>query len=262
MSILCYHSVEPEWRSALAVTPEAFAAQCAWLAKHRQVVPLERAVDLLDSSYRLPSGVAALTFDDGFAELYTHALPSLLRYGFSATIFLVAETLTPGGRIVDWVDTPPRWPLRTLTIDQVLEMQERGVKFGSHSWAHRDLTTLSEAECVRDLRASRDLLEALVRQRISFLAYPRGLHHAHVRRAAERAGYERSFSLPEGPEPVGPHAVPRVGIYGGNGFITLAVKSSRWYLGMHRSGLSPVARAVVRRHKLLARPVTRLTRRR
>ena len=98
MAILCYHSVEPEWASPLAVGPDAFRAHCRWLARRRGVVPLEQAVSKLDRSLRLPAGITAVTFDDGFASLYTHAYPALAARAIPWTVFLVAETLTPTGR--------------------------------------------------------------------------------------------------------------------------------------------------------------------
>jgi peptidoglycan/xylan/chitin deacetylase (PgdA/CDA1 family) len=254
VTILCYHSVDPRWASPLAVTPGAFDAHCAWLAQRRNVLSLDDAVARLDSSLCLPRGLAAITFDDGFAELYDYALPVLRRHGLAATVFLVAETLAPEGRSVDWVDTAPTWPLRTLSVDQILEMREHGVAFESHSWAHHDLTTLTEEECVADLQRSRGLLEELLRRRVRFIAFPRGRHAAHVRRAAARAGYDYAFTLPEGPEPVGPHAVPRVGVYRGNDLRTLAIKSSRWYLGLRMSrGWLPL-RAALQRRARSARP--------
>jgi hypothetical protein len=62
------------------------------------------------------------------------------------------------------------------------------------------------------------------------LAYPRGLHSAHVRRAAARAGYTHAFALPEGSEQPSDYAIPRVGIYRGNSQATLRIKAARPYL--------------------------------
>ncbi len=248
MSILCYHSIQPGWDSPLAIEPEAFDRHCAWLARHRAVLDLSRAVELLDSSGRLPANRSAVTFDDGFAALYDHALPLLARYRLPATVFLVAETLSAEGRAVDWVDNPPAHPLETLTLDQVLEMQEAGVRFESHSYSHHDLTGLDDRECERDLRASRELLETLLGRPVPFLAYPRGHHNERVRRAAERAGFTRAFTLPETTEPFGPYSVPRVGVYPGNGPAALKIKSSRWYLPVRMGRAYPFLRKTLKRH--------------
>ncbi len=236
MTIFCYHSVDTAWPAALAVTPENFTAQMAWLARHRRVVDLSEAVGMLDPSGRLPRGVAALTFDDGFSGVYEFAFPILRRFRLPATVFLVAQTLSPGGRPVDWIDIPPRGrPARTLSLDQVLELRDAGICFGSHSFAHRTLTELTDEECEADLRTSRELLESVLDRPVRFVAYPRGKHDARVRQSSERAGFTHGFTLPETKERAGRHAIPRVGIYRGNGLMAMRIKASRWYLPVRTS---------------------------
>lgn len=248
MTILCYHSVQEHWQSPLAIKPDVWARHARWLAARRSVLPLDAAVKRLDSSGRLPRGTTAVTFDDGFAALYDHVLPVLTREQMPATVFLVAETLTPAGRVVDWVDTPPPFPLATLSRDQVLEMQDAGVAFASHSYSHHDLTTLSYDQCVKDLRDSRDLLEEMLGRPVPLLAYPRGRNNDAVRKAAAQAGYSYSFTLPVEREPVGPHGIPRVGIFPGNGERALAIKTRRAYVSLRTSPAFPVLRRALRRN--------------
>lgn len=249
MTILCYHSVHPTWTSRLAVTPDAFARHCAWLARRHRVLPLADVLGRLDRNGRGPRGSVVLTFDDGFADNYDHALPVLTRHRLPATVFLVAKTLTAEGLPVNWIDHPPPEPqkLTTLTPDQVLEMQAAGVDFQSHSYAHRTLTELGDAECVTDLRDSRESLEELLRRPVTLLAYPRGRHDERVRHAAEKAGYSHAFALPTSRERPGRYAVPRVGVYSGNGLGTMRAKLSPHYLPLrtHR-GLRQLRLAVPR----------------
>lgn len=247
MTLLCYHAVDPDWRSSLAVSPDAFDEQCSWLASHRQVLDLPDTLGRLDGAGRLPRGTVALTFDDGFASVYEHAFPVLLRHRLPATVFLVAETLTPEGRAVDWVVPAPKTPPPTLTVDQVLEMQDAGVRFASHSWAHRDLTAMDGRECEDDLRRSREFLSDLLRSRVTVLAYPRGLHDETVRRAAAQAGYSHAFGLPEGREPFGRYAVPRVGIYPDDGAAAFRTKLFSWYLPLRTGRAYPALSRVARR---------------
>lgn len=235
MTILCYHSVQPDWGSPLAMHPTTFEEHCDWLSKHRRVVPLAEAVDRLGHFGQLPRGIACLTFDDGFTGVRDYALPILTRYRLPATVFLVAKTLTEAGHPVDWVDTPAGYELTTLTVEQVLEMQSAGVSFQSHSDAHLDLTSLTFDDCVRDLRQSRELLESLLGRDVPLLAYPRGRHHEGVRAAAAAAGYTHAFTLPERRERAGPYAVPRVGLYRGNSVRNLQIKSSYPYLALRTS---------------------------
>jgi peptidoglycan/xylan/chitin deacetylase (PgdA/CDA1 family) len=107
MPVLCYHAVDAGWHSPLAMPPDLFARQCAWISRHRRVVGLSELVGAINGSARLPHGVTALTFDDGFATVYTQAWPVLREHRLTATVFLVAATLGSAAAAVDWVDDAP-----------------------------------------------------------------------------------------------------------------------------------------------------------
>lgn len=248
MSILCYHAVDPGWTSPLAVTPAAFEEHCAWLVRHRTVVPLDVALDHLDGRGRLPGGMVAMTFDDGFRQLSDLVFPSLLKHGLPATVFVVAATLTKDGHPVDWVDTPPSWELHTLTARQITEAPSDLVSFSSHSWSHRTLTELEHAECERELRDSRLFLEDLLRKPVRHVAYPRGRHDDLVRQATRRAGYSYGLALPQAREQPGPYAVPRAGIFPGNGTGALRLKTWRSYQALRQSRAFPMTRSIVKRN--------------
>lgn len=246
MSVLTYHAVDPNWGSPLAVAPARFSAHCAWLCRRRRVIELADAVSTVSRHGRLPRGTVALTFDDGFENLFHHAFPVLRREGMPATVFLVAQTLAPDGHAVDWVDEPPRFPLTTLKLDQVLEMQEAGCRFESHTYSHPDLTKLSDQECRRELEASRVLLEDLLRHSVQGLAYPFGYHDNRVCRLAEQAGFSYAVGTSQRKVRVGRYAVPRAGIYRDDDLIALRIKSSSWYPGVRRTSAFPAIRAGVR----------------
>ncbi|MBW3665417.1 MAG: polysaccharide deacetylase family protein [Actinobacteria bacterium] len=248
MTILCYHAVEPAWTAALSVPPSTFRRHAAWLARGRAVVPLDRALELMDSSYRLPRTTAAITFDDGFRSVYDHAFPVLAEFGLPATVFIVTGTLTGEQNEVNWLDVPqPPGGLDTMGRDEILEMHTAGIRFGSHSHLHLRLPELSDHECEQDLRQSREILEDLLGEPVPYLAYPRGLHDERVRRAAQRAGYTHALGLPERRETFGRYAVPRVGVHHGNGVGTLRLKTSRPYLALRTAPLLSPLRSVVRR---------------
>ncbi len=230
MAVLCYHSVRDDWESPLAVRPDDFERHCAWLARRHSVLPAVELLDAQASGKRGARSGVALTFDDGFADFIDGAVPSLVRQRLPSTMFLVARTLEEGRGGADWLDPQEAQAPATLTESQVLELADQGVEMGSHSWAHHDLRTLSEAECTIDLRESKERLEDLLHREVPLLAYPYGFHAEHVRRAAAAAGYRYALSLPEGPETTGDQAVPRAGLYRGDGVTALRIKSSRWFV--------------------------------
>ena len=247
MTILCYHTVEPDWNQTLAVTPTEFERQCRSLAAHRDVRPLDVAITALDRKFRPTGRVSAITFDDGWRGVYDHAWPILRRCGLPFTVFVVADTVTDPVRRVDWVIDPPSQPLEVLTADQIREMHAAGVDIASHSLRHADLTTLGYEACVRDLVESREILEDLLGSPVRTLAYPSGRHDDDVRRATRDAGFEAAFTLPEQFEETGRFAIPRVGIYRGNSNRTLWLKTRRHYLDARLNPRYRAARRLVSR---------------
>ena len=73
MTILCYHTVEPDWNQTLSVPPADFERQCAWLQQRRTVVPLRDLVDRLDRRWRPRGPLSAITFDDGWRGVHDRA---------------------------------------------------------------------------------------------------------------------------------------------------------------------------------------------
>lgn len=229
MSILCYHSISDELRWSLNVTARNFEAHCAWIAQHRRARPLEDAIGQLTGSGRLRDATLSITFDDGYAGLYSDALPVLTRYGLPATVFVVTGTLTGETKALDWIDEPLGGSPQTLTGEQIGEMSARGVSFGSHSHTHPDLTSLGEAECELELRRSREVLEDVVGTRVHLLAYPRGLHDERVRRAARCAGFTHAFATGTRLRPPDPYAIPRTVVYAGHGVDDIRRRTSWWF---------------------------------
>src|SRR5437870_9562630 len=147
---------------------------------------------------------------------------------------------------INWVDSPPVKSLQTLVRDPDLERLAAVMSVGAHSYAHQHLTTLTDEECERDLRRSRDVLEDLLGQPVRLLAYPRGRHNERVRAAAARAGFSHAFALPEAPEPAGPYALPRAGVWSNDGLLALRVKTSDWYVSIRTGPVFPIIRTAAR----------------
>jgi peptidoglycan/xylan/chitin deacetylase (PgdA/CDA1 family) len=103
LSILIYLRVLPQADAINTwdVTAEEFEAQMAQLAMHFTPLPLPEAIERLGAG-ALPPGAVSVTFDDGYADNLTVALPILRRHGIHATFFIATDYLN-GGRM--WNDT-------------------------------------------------------------------------------------------------------------------------------------------------------------
>jgi peptidoglycan/xylan/chitin deacetylase (PgdA/CDA1 family) len=91
-------AVEP----GMYVTPGSFARQLSWLEARFRVLPLHELVARFEQRRALPRSACAITFDDGWRDNYTHALPELARRGLPATVFVVTERVGTEGSF--WPD--------------------------------------------------------------------------------------------------------------------------------------------------------------
>ncbi|HEX42766.1 MAG TPA: FkbM family methyltransferase [Phycisphaerales bacterium] len=90
--ILLYHRVadDPVDAQLLAVSPENFDAHMAELAAYLRVVPLPTLVEEIRHGQYMPDTVA-VTFDDGYADNLTKALPILKAHNIPATVFVTSR---------------------------------------------------------------------------------------------------------------------------------------------------------------------------
>jgi peptidoglycan/xylan/chitin deacetylase (PgdA/CDA1 family) len=127
--ILLYHrvaeGVSDPW--SLCVSPANFAAQLAVLAA-RGVRTLDALVDDLAQERR--PRAAVVTFDDGYADVATTALPALRTHGVPATLFVTTGPVVEGGEF--WWDELERIVLDPPSLPDALDVP---IGSGRFAWS-------------------------------------------------------------------------------------------------------------------------------
>lgn len=234
--ILCYHNVVPAVDAGIGdpglhLPCECFEEQMRWLRDHYQVVSLRELVDRLAAGRSVRS-TATVTFDDGYAGVFEHALPVLHALGTPATVFVVAEAV--GRRAGFWWDQPEivesataqrretwlnemrgdgsaivAWDAPAVTRNPPASHRPAdwntiraglgdGIDLGVHSATHRSLPTLSDAELEYEVVASRTTVHRESKTWPEFFAYPYGHWDSRVRARVRSAGYRAAFTLDDG----------------------------------------------------------------
>ena len=101
-AILCYHRIGTAGVPLHSALPrQVFESQMAYLRKHYRLISMEKLLTEA-AEPRNNEPAVAVTFDDGYADLYREAFPVLREYSIPATIYLIVGSTQSGE--VPWYD--------------------------------------------------------------------------------------------------------------------------------------------------------------
>jgi peptidoglycan/xylan/chitin deacetylase (PgdA/CDA1 family) len=192
--ILLYHSVSddpPDWIAPFTVTPSTFARHLDLVADSgRPVLNVSQFVDWTRHAGPFDPAPVVVSFDDGFADFASHALPALRARGVPSTLYVTTGALrdspAPGSRLPD---------AEMLAFSQLGELEDAGVELGCHGHTHVQLDTVGERHVVDDVERSRDLIENELGHRVPTFAYAHGYSSPGVRRVVRAAGFESACAV-------------------------------------------------------------------
>jgi peptidoglycan/xylan/chitin deacetylase (PgdA/CDA1 family) len=187
LPILMYHyirtppSARSDWMGyKLSIAPSDFAAQMDWLSGNGyHPVDFNDVRAYFAGRQPLPTRPIVITFDDGYADLYTAAFPVLSAHDFKAVAYIVSGFLGRQGY---------------ATAEQVVQMDHNGIEIASHTVNHADLARSSPGLVWRELVDSKAWLEHLLGHQVLDFAYPSGKFNAPVVAAVQQAGYDTAVT--------------------------------------------------------------------
>jgi len=193
--VLMYHAVRavPDGPlRTLAVPPAVLRAQLGALRQAGyRLVGLTEAVDLAGDADP-PPRLVALTFDDGYADFLSDAVPVLAELGARATLYVPAAEL---GRPARWLGAHAAAFGPLLDWAGLAEVAAAGVEIGNHGLVHHPLDVLpADRRSAEIARGRAELCERLGVPVRSF-CYPHGYHSRPVRDAVAAAGHDTACEI-------------------------------------------------------------------
>ncbi|MBI9035075.1 MAG: polysaccharide deacetylase family protein [Bacteroidales bacterium] len=169
-----------QWESAVDIHPDIFRQQMMVLRDAGYTpITVETLVDAIVFGADLPPKPIIITFDSNTAGIYNNAYPIMQEFGFTGTLYVVANHLNGGG---------------IVTTDQVKEMALAGWEIGSKGMNGVVLTTdysvLSE-----EISGSKLKLEEILGFPIKSFSYPGGATDAAVSTRVAEWGYYSAVGL-------------------------------------------------------------------
>jgi peptidoglycan/xylan/chitin deacetylase (PgdA/CDA1 family) len=180
--ILVYHHVSQSVSEGspglrrLTVTAEVFDQQMQYLQDNGyHVITFSALSDYFEQGQELPTLPVIISFDDGWETQFEYALPSLEKYHYPATFFVVTDYIGRPG-FISWSQ------LQTLLTD--------GMRIGSHSRSHPRLNKIKDSAKLWDqIYNSKTILETQLEAPVEEFAYPYGSYNAKAAAAVKLAGY-------------------------------------------------------------------------
>ncbi|MEP0356161.1 MAG: polysaccharide deacetylase family protein [Paraglaciecola sp.] len=181
--ILVYHHVSTSTPPVTSVSPETFHEHMSYLHKHHTVLPLQQIVESLQNNQQLPDKAVAITFDDGYENIYDNAHPIMQEFKFPYTIFVNPPLIGKAHYQLDW--------------QQVKEMASQGVSFANHGNHHPHMLTreINETEdawlkrSIEDVQKAEQHLTEKLGYSLKYFAYPYGEFNNRLKTGLAELGY-------------------------------------------------------------------------
>lgn len=225
--------------SGMVIRERTFRELAKYVAEHCEPIAFGQAVPSTPSKrIRI-----ALTFDDGWRDIFSTAFPTIRAHKLPATMFVCPGVL---GK------TSPFWPERamallraaqprrdkdqfldeiealkrqipeqreqylaelseqapfslecspvdkTLSWDEIVQMNKAGISFGSHTDTHQILTSIPSCVAREEMRHSKAILEQMLGKPCDTFAYPNGDCSSDAMRVAKELGFTRAVTTERG----------------------------------------------------------------
>ncbi|MBE1441489.1 MULTISPECIES: polysaccharide deacetylase family protein [unclassified Paenibacillus] len=182
--VLNYHSITVDPGNRATITPEKFEAQMMYLSENGFTpLSLRQFTDIMEGVESAPEKPVLLTFDDGYADNYEHALPLLKKLGFHATLFM-SPGMVEDGYFLNW--------------DQIKEMHEAGWDIQPHGMTHPHLPLLKKDKQEYEITEARRQIEEQLGTIADVYCYPYGEWNQTTLKILKDHEFRYAFTIEQG----------------------------------------------------------------
>lgn len=196
--ILMYHSISHPIKNApfkcLHLPPKRFALQMTILKLlGYQGLSMYELTPYLKGKKQ--GKVIGITFDDGYRNNLTQALPILQRHGFTATCYVVSGHIG-GHNQWDEAKGIPKNPL--MSDAELKQWLNAGMEVGVHTHSHISLIDVDDATAEQEITHSKQFLEELLGVPMRHFCYPYGKFHSSHVAMLKQQGFDTATAMYRG----------------------------------------------------------------
>jgi peptidoglycan/xylan/chitin deacetylase (PgdA/CDA1 family) len=191
--IVCYHKIAPPPAKArikgLYLDPNLFFSQMNEISQAGLIsTPPNEATHSSGSSI-------TITFDDGFINNLTEAVPLMQQAGIRAINYLVADRI---GQTSDWEACEGGEADPLMNESQIREWLAAGHWIGAHTCTHPRLSLLSRKEAREEIFSGKKKLEDRFGIPVEHFAYPYGDYNETTVELVQEAGFQTACTMHRG----------------------------------------------------------------
>lgn len=190
--ILMYHSIDNKKLKklkGLRVSIKNFEKQIAYL--HKKGYKSYTLCEMIEKRENLSPKSVVITFDDGYKDNLTNALPILQKYNFKATIFVIINRFDndwalyrkiKNANVVNHIDK--------LSDDDIKKLLNSGlIEIGAHTLNHKNFHSISFEEKKEEIIKSKKILEEKFHIKCKTFSYPFGIYEKGDEEIVKKAGF-------------------------------------------------------------------------
>ena len=190
--VLSYHRVLPDFiekdEPMYSVLPEQFAEQMEYLSESGFTsLSLDEYEQIVKGEKDVPERSILITFDDGYADFYSQALPLAKQHGIKLNVF-VCTGLVEGSTAEIYPEIPAHacahreaypelW--RALNWNEIRQLKAAGVGIGFHGHSHRKLAQMTIEEIALEFELGLSLYHQETNYEMRHFAFPHGTYDSY-----------------------------------------------------------------------------------
>ena len=165
--ILMYHSISSE-QNKLSVPQKNFEKQMQFMKKNNYKSINFDELDNLDKK----SKYFIITFDDGYEDVYTQALPVLKKFNYTSTCYFVSNLI---GKYNIWDENESNfYKMNLMNFNQILSWQKNGMSIGIHTANHKNLSNINLNKKKYEIFNSINFFKSKLSLDVKYFSYPFG----------------------------------------------------------------------------------------
>ncbi len=224
-AVLQYQNISEDKQNFLDtwIHYKCFEEQLDYISKNNiPIIPLCDVDAYLRGSLHVGMQSFSLTFDTGYAELYTLCYPLLKEHGYPATFFIRPDTIGKTRNINGREASYMNW-------DQICELAENGMTIGMYGCRGKMVSSTPLEEIEEEIRKFKSVFEKKLERKVVYYGVIEGVPTKPMVSLFKREGFNAVFCQAPTKQKTHSYAVGRIQI-DDNDLNILLIKTSKAYI--------------------------------